>query len=86
MGHEYQYYQSCNVIIDGVTIIDCWGDCIYVGSGLSNVKIRNRYLSHARKQRISVNSADGVTIKSCIIADIEGIGPQYAIDTEPNKG
>jgi len=77
---------SSNVTICGLTIADCWGDCIYIGGGSKNTRISDCLLRGSRRQGISITRADGVTISNCRIANISGTNPQYAIDIEPNKG
>lgn len=74
-----------NVMIKGLTIKDCWGDCIYVGNESSDVRIEDCLLDHGRRQGISITSADGVIIKNCTITNVGGTAPEYAIDVEPNK-
>lgn len=74
-----------HVTINGLTVKDCWGDCIYVGGESSDVRIENCLLDHGRRQGISITSADGVTIKNCTITNVGGTAPEYAIDVEPNK-
>ncbi len=74
-----------NVMIKGLTIKDCWGDCIYVGNESSDVRIENCLLDHGRRQGVSITSANGVTIKNCTITNVCGTAPEYAIDVEPNK-
>ena len=75
-----------NVSISGLTIKDCWGDCIYVGGKSTNVIIENCLLDNGRRQGVSITSADDVTIRECKITNVEGTAPEYAIDVEPNKG
>ena len=75
-----------HVLISGLTIKDCWGDCIYVGSESTDVRIENCRLDHGRRQGISITSANGVSIKNCVITNVNGTAPEYAIDIEPNKG
>lgn len=74
-----------NTTISGLTIKDCWGDCIYVGGNSRNVLIERCKLDHGRRQGISVTKADGVTIRNCTIMNVGGTAPEYAIDIEPNK-
>ena len=76
---------SNNVTVSGLTIADCWGDCIYIGGDSKNIEISNCVLRGSRRQGISITKADGVTISNCRIANISGTNPQYAIDIEPNK-
>lgn len=74
-----------NMTVKGLTIKDCWGDCIYVGGNSRNVLIENCHLDHGRRQGISVTKASGVTIRKCMITNVGGSLPEYAIDIEPNK-
>ena len=74
-----------HVSIYGLTIKDCWGDCIYVGTESSNVKIKDCKLDNGRRQGISITSANGVKISNCTISNVYGTAPEYAIDVEPNK-
>lgn len=84
-GMGVDFKGSINSTIEGLTIQDCWGDCIYVGGCSKNVLIENCKLNNGRRQGISITSADGVTIRNCMITNISGTDPQYAIDIEPNR-
>lgn len=74
-----------NVDIYDLTIRDCWGDCIYIGTKSTNVRINNCTLDHGRRQGISITSAGTVLIENCVISNVGGTAPEYAIDVEPNK-
>lgn len=76
---------AINTTISGLTIKDCWGDCIYVGGNSQNILIDKCKLNHGRRQGISITKAVGVTIKYCTIKNVGGTDPEYAIDIEPNK-
>lgn len=84
-GHGINILASTNVIVDGMHIDGCWGDCVYIGSESIDVKITGCLLNNSRRQGISVTSADGVRISNCIITNVAGSNPQYAIDIEPNE-
>lgn len=73
-----------NVTVAGLTIKNCWGDCIYINKQSKNVVIDGCRLDHGRRQGISVICADGVTIRKCVITNVGGTNPQYGIDIEPN--
>ena len=77
--------QCKNVDIYDLTIRDCWGDCIYIGTESSDVRINNCTLDHGRRQGISITSAGNVLIENCTISNVGGTAPEYAIDVEPNK-
>lgn len=76
---------AVDATVTGLTIKDCWGDCIYVGGNSRNVLIEKCRLDHGRRQGISITKANGVTIRDCIITNVGGTAPEYAIDIEPNK-
>jgi parallel beta-helix repeat protein len=90
-GNEGEWGMGINLkgaidtTISGLTIKDCWGDCIYVGGNSKNVLIECCKLDHGRRQGISITKADGVTIRNCVITNVSGTNPQYAIDVEPNR-
>lgn len=71
--------------INGLTIKDCWGDCVYIDDGSKDVIIENCHLDHGRRQGISVVFADSVTIRNCTITNVGGTAPEYAIDVEPDE-
>ena len=75
-----------NIKISGLTIKNCWGDCIYIGGKSKNVTIDSCSLNNGRRQGISITNANGITIKNCHISKVSGTNPQYGIDVEPNKG
>lgn len=84
-GMGIMIYSSRNVSISGITIEECWGDCIYVSDKSTDVSISNCILQNSRRQGISITSAGQVTIKDCTIRNIGGTSPGLAIDVEPNK-
>ena len=85
-GMGVRFHEVTNGSINGLTIKDCWGDCVYVGGNSKKVTIDHCVLDHGRRQGISITKADGVIIKKCVITNISGTNPQYAIDIEPNRG
>lgn len=72
--------------ISGVTVKDCWGDCIYITNNADGLVIDKCELADGRRQGISVISAKNVLIKNCTISKVRGTPPGYAIDVETNKG
>lgn len=85
-GMGIRVQKSNNVKIVGLTVKECWGDCIYVGGGSTNVRIEQCELDHGRRQGISVTKANGVSIEKCKISNVGGTPPEYAIDIEPDPG
>lgn len=81
------YISGCNNIsIKGLTIKNCWGDCIYINRNSSDVLIEDCFLDDGRRQGVSVISARNVFIRNCKISNVGGTPPEYAIDVEPNEG
>lgn len=78
--------QCKSVDVSDITIKECWGDCIYIGTKSTDVRINNCTLIDGRRQGISITSANGVYISNCRISKVYGTAPQYGIDVEPNKG
>lgn len=83
-GMGINFFRATNATLSGLTIKDCWGDCVYVGKKSGNVLIEDCHLDRGRRQGISVTYADSVTIRNCKISNVSGTMPQYAIDIEPN--
>ena len=75
-----------NVSIKDLNVKDCWGDCIYVGGGSSDIVIENCHLDNGRRQGISITSTKNIIIKDCEISNVGGTAPGYGIDIEPNSG
>lgn len=85
-GMGINVHHAQDVHITGITVRECWGDCIYVGDGSRNVLIEKCNIVHGRRQGISITCADSVIIQKCVVTDVGGTNPEYAIDAEPNKG
>jgi len=84
-GMGIRFHHAVNASVSGLTIKDCWGDCIYVGGDSQNVLIEKCLLDHGRRQGVSVTKANSVTIRDCTITNVSGTNPQCAIDIEPNR-
>lgn len=76
--------QCNNVYISDLTIKDCWGDCIYICAESTDIRINNCSLDNGRRQGISITSAGNILIENCVISNVGGTSPGYAIDVEPN--
>lgn len=51
---------SNNVLVKDISISDCWGDCLYVGSKSQNINVHNCKLINGRMQGVSITSANRV--------------------------
>jgi polygalacturonase len=80
---------STNVHVENLTITDCWGDAIYLGSTkkqnyVEDVTIKDVVLDNNRRQGITLISAKDVEIINPVITNTKGTDPQSGIDFEPN--
>lgn len=75
-----------NIRISGLTVNNCWGDCMYITNNADGVVIDKCVIQDGRRQGVSIISARNVLIKNCTISKVRGTPPGYAIDVEPNKG
>jgi polygalacturonase len=94
-GMGIAVYSSKNVIINGTTIINCWGDGIVIGAKggepyyapypSSNVVIENVISNNNRRQAITIGTVNQVLIDSCILTNTNGTKPMSGIDIEPDR-
>lgn len=84
-GHGIYIAGSKNVSVSNLSIYNCWGDCIYIGSKCTDINILNCTLENGRRQGISITSAIGVRIENCRISNVSGCKPGLGIDIEPNN-
>jgi parallel beta-helix repeat protein len=79
---------SQNVVIEGVTARECWGDGFYIGGsiGSKNITLCHVVADHNRRQGLSVVYADGVLVRNSIFQNTKGTDPEAGIDIEPNAG
>lgn len=85
---------ACNYAhIENVTIKNCWGDGIYLGSdanethnnGCNNITIANCIIDNNRRNGISIIDCDNFTIDGCTISNTNGTNPQSGIVIERNS-
>ncbi|MCK9640836.1 MAG: right-handed parallel beta-helix repeat-containing protein [Prolixibacteraceae bacterium] len=81
---------SYDVVIEGVTAKDCFGDGFYIAnSGTTvpkNITLDNVIADNNRRQGLSIVGADGVIIRNSILQNTQGRAPGAGIDIEPNTG
>ena len=85
-------YDSENINVSGISISDCWGDGIYLGSnhgqdadaGNTAISITNCKLFNNRRNNLSIVSADNVIVDNCYFEYANGTAPEYGIDIETN--
>jgi len=84
MGIEM--YTANNVVIEGVTSADMWGDGYYIGRNSGNVTMCSVIADNNRRQGITVTSVNGAVIKNSIFKNTKGTHPSAGMDIEPNDG
>ncbi len=100
MGNEGEWGMGINitsskdVTVQGITIKNCWGDCIYIGQFQiskdeysENVKIEDVRCEAGRRQGLSLIAGKNIHIKKSRFIDtgkIKYTAPGRGIDIEPN--
>ena len=83
--------KSSNVLIDGVTATQCWGDGFYIAGALlggapapsTNITIQNVVADDNRRQGLSIENVDGLLVQNSIFKNTNGQSPFSGIDIEP---
>jgi parallel beta-helix repeat protein len=84
MGLSIAHAQQ--VVVDGVTARECWGDGFIVTSASSNVAVCNVTSSHNRRQGLTITSVDGMVVRNSNFSHSQGTSPETGINVEPNSG
>lgn len=77
---------SDQVVVEGVTAKECWGDGFYITDQSTNVTLCHVTADHNRRQGLSVTSVDGLVVRSSTFKNTTGTEPECGIDFEPNDG
>jgi parallel beta-helix repeat protein len=87
-GMGVNIVNSHNVVVEGMTIKNMWGDGIYVGgsSPSTNISICSVIADNHRRNAISIVTANGVVVKNSTFQNTNGTNPMAGIDLEPNTG
>jgi polygalacturonase len=89
-GMGIQVMSSSNVVINGVTSNNAWGDGFYIGSstdigsGSSNITLCSVVANNNRRQGLSIVAANGVIVSNSIFTNTNGALPMCGIDVETN--
>ncbi len=88
-GHGIRITGSNNVFISDVSISDCWGDGLYVGSTpaqnyCQNVTIEGIESGNNRRNGLSVISVKDLAIRNTTLSKSNGNLPQSGLCIEPN--
>jgi parallel beta-helix repeat protein len=86
-GHGINVDASQRVVLDHVTIKECWGDGIYVGgAATADVTVCGVVSDHNRRQGMSATSIDGLVVRDSSFQNTAGTEPEAGLDIEPNLG
>ncbi|MFA6004170.1 MAG: right-handed parallel beta-helix repeat-containing protein, partial [Elusimicrobiota bacterium] len=86
-GMGVNIIQSHNILIDGVTAKECWGDGFYVGGSTpTGITLQNVLSDHNRRQGMSIVSVSNMVVRNSTFSNTIGTLPEAGIDIEPNAG
>ncbi len=75
---------ATNVSVSGISVKNCWGDCIYIGGNSQNITVENCLLAYGRRQGVSITLGSNIKLRDLRISNVGGTNPEYGIDIEPN--
>lgn len=94
-GFGISMWGCSNITISDISISDCWGDGIYIGSAINsnvpsvmyceNILIERAIIDNNRRSNISVISAKRLTVRDTVLSNAKGnVVPETGINFEPN--
>jgi parallel beta-helix repeat protein len=75
---------ATNIVVQGVTAKNFWGDGFYISGASKNIKFCSVIAENNRRQGMSIISVDGMVVKNSVFKNTNGTAPQAGIDLEPN--
>jgi|GEM_PF-6082264 hypothetical protein len=78
-------YTSTNIVIEGTTVRDVWGDGFYLDLATVNTTFCSVVADNNRRQGMSIILSDGVVVKNSIFKNTNGTAPSAGIDMEPDS-
>ncbi|GLH73771.1 hypothetical protein GETHLI_22730 [Geothrix limicola] len=84
-GHGLSLSHAQNVVVQGLTSRECWGDGFYV-SASSSLTFCGVTADHNRRQGLSITSVDGMVVRDSTFKNTAGTLPEDGLDIEPNPG
>lgn len=85
-GMGVQVVGSTDVILEGVTCVDCWGDGFYIGRNSLRVTAFRCVADGNRRQGFSITDGDDFLCEECTGKNTHGVLPEDGFDVEPNSG
>jgi parallel beta-helix repeat protein len=84
-GHGIEVWGAKNVVIEGVTTKEAWGDGIYVSARAANITICSVISDNNRRQGLTITDVNGALVKNSVFKNTNGTIPYAGIDIEPNE-
>jgi parallel beta-helix repeat protein len=85
-GMGLAVFSGTNVVVQGVTARDFWGDGFYVSGANAGVTLCSVVADHNRRQGLSIIEGNGIVVRSSTFKNTIGTAPEFGIDIEPNPG
>lgn len=89
-GFGIGIFGATDVVIQDLTVRDCWGDGLFIeeaGPGVStmarNVTVRRVVAVNNRRQGMSVVGVEGLTVVDSVFEGTHGTPPSAGVDVEP---
>lgn len=83
--HGIYTYNATNISIKGISIYNCTGDGIFIGSKSGYITVKNVAINNTRRQGISIVGGYNIFIENVSIKDVKGTAPESGIDVEPSS-
>lgn len=90
-GMCIQIEDSYNIQISNITLLNAWGDGIYLGNTdkegpkrNTNITLSNMVIDNCRRQGITIIEGENILIKNSLVKNTHGTPPTFGIDIEPN--
>jgi len=77
---------SSRILVQGLTVSDCWGDGFYVAKACSALTFSKVVADRNRRQGISIVGGEDILVKASTFKNTQGTPPECGIDVEPNAG
>lgn len=88
-GMGIAMYDSRNITVSDISISDCWGDGIYIGTKTAGgycdtVTVERFKCDNNRRMGLTIISAKNVIIRNGVCSNSNGTAPESGINLEPN--
>lgn len=85
-GMGLSVISSSRILVQGLTVSDCWGDGFYVAKACSALTFSKVVADRNRRQGMSIVGGQDILVKASTFRNTQGTPPECGIDVEPNAG